>query len=82
MCRICKPGDKLHVVWVTTMGGDYDDAALQMYKDAMHEAKVHSCRRFCLLWLPSVSWANWGCLSQAFPVASLSLDSTLLYCML
>ena len=45
--RICKPGDKLHVVWVTTTGGDYDDAALQTYKDAMHEAKVHP------------SWQQW-----------------------
>ena len=38
--RICKPGDKLHVAWVTTEGGDYDNAALQMYRDAMQEAKV------------------------------------------
>ncbi|KAL3131802.1 hypothetical protein ABBQ38_007518 [Trebouxia sp. C0009 RCD-2024] len=37
---ICKPGDKLHVVWVTTTGADDSDATLQTYKDAMHEAKV------------------------------------------
>jgi len=35
-----KPGDKLHVVWVTTEGGDYDNTALQPYKDAMKEAQV------------------------------------------
>lgn len=40
LCRICKPGDKLHVVWVTTTGADDSDATLQTYKDAMHEAKV------------------------------------------
>ena len=47
MCRICKPGDKLHVVWVTTTGGDDDDAALQTYKDAMREAKVHAACESC-----------------------------------
>ncbi len=38
LCRILKPGDKLHVVWVTTEGGDFDNAALQLYKDAMVRA--------------------------------------------
>ena len=35
-----KPGDKLHVVWITTEGGDYDNAGLQPYKEAMSAAKV------------------------------------------
>ncbi|DBA85324.1 hypothetical protein WJX79_008291 [Trebouxia sp. C0005] len=38
--QILKPGDKLHVVWVTTEGGDFDNADLQSYKDAMKAAKV------------------------------------------
>ena len=40
--RILKPGDKLHVVWVTTEGGDFDNTALQLYKDAMKAAKVRA----------------------------------------
>lgn len=43
LCRILKPGDKLHVVWVTTEGGDFDNADLQSYKDAMKAAKVCAC---------------------------------------
>ena len=57
-CRIMKPGDKLHVVWVTTEGGDFDNAALQAYKDAMHSAKVPLpfCFVFCSNYLlPSLS---------------------------
>ena len=42
-CRIMKPADKLHVVWVATEGGDFDDAALQSYRDAMQAAKVRTC---------------------------------------
>ncbi len=42
LCRILKPGDKLHVVWVTTEGGDFDNASLQLYKDAMKAAKVRA----------------------------------------
>ena len=47
LCRILKPGDKLHVVWVTTEGGDFDNAALQLYKDAMKAAKVRAGCLFC-----------------------------------
>lgn len=48
-CRIMKPEDKLHVVWVATEGGDFDDAALQSYRDAMQAAKVRTCsaNAFC-----------------------------------
>ncbi len=42
LCRILKPGDKLHVVWVMTEGGDFDNTALQLYKDAMKAAKVRA----------------------------------------
>jgi len=58
LCRILKPGDKLHVVWVTTEGGDFDNAALQSYKDAMEAAKVRAGCRVCILVLCTVSHAS------------------------
>lgn len=61
LCRISKPGDKLHVVWVTTTGGDNDDAALQTYKDAMREAKVPPSWPPMPLWSPSVSDTSGSC---------------------
>ena len=30
------------MVWVTTEGGDFDNTALQLYKDAMKAAKVRA----------------------------------------
>ena len=54
LCRILKPGDELHVVWVTTEGGDFDNAALQFYKDAMKAAKA---RAGCLVYILVISIA-------------------------
>ena len=39
-CRVCKPNDKVHVVWVTTEGGDIDNTVLKPYEEALQRAKV------------------------------------------
>lgn len=49
LCRVCKPNDKVHVVWVTTEGGDYDNTVLKPYEEALHEAKVKAPSSFDVL---------------------------------
>ena len=43
------------MVWVTTEGGDFDNTALQLYKDAMKAAKV---RAGCLVSVLVISTAS------------------------